>query len=184
MVEIIYRVSVERLHEAIEEIFTHIPEKAQQKIFDKVLRRVERNLKNMSPIKTGRLRGSIKTIKIGKYRAITGPTRKVGRYDLGLILEAGSKGGQIIRARRRSVWTPELRRKSDVELHEVPTRPGWLKFFWKKTGRTHYARQVTRGAIAPRRWVRNTVSRIFPELTEIVFSGFRREYERSAKQFN
>lgn len=155
---ITYNVDIDRLDETIEKIFTQIPEEAQKRIFDEVVWNVERSMEANAPYKTGGLRNSIETRRIGKFEAYTGPTKKVDGYDLGLLLERGSKGGQSI----------------------VPTEKKWMKFFWKKTGQTHYAKKVTRGSIAPRRWVRKTVARLVPEIKLIVNEIWRSEYERNA----
>ena len=56
MSSIIYNVDIDRLDETIEEIFTQIPEEAQQRIFDEVLRNVELSLEAASPYKKGGLR--------------------------------------------------------------------------------------------------------------------------------
>jgi len=156
--EIIYNVSLENLDALIEKIFTEIPEKVQRELFDEVVWNVETSLKVAAPKKSGGLSDSIRTDRIGKFDAFTGPTKKVDGYDLGSILEVGSKGGQILTPRTKS----------------------YMKFRWRKTGATHYFKSVTRGAIAPRRWVRNTVRRIVPEIKRIVYNRWRDEYARNA----
>jgi len=158
MSSINYIVDIDRLDETIEKIFTQIPEEGQRRIFNEVLRNVELALEAAAPYKTGDLRSSIRTNRVGKFEAYTGPTKKVGGHDLGLLLERGSKGGQTI----------------------IPTSRKWMKFFWKKTGQTHYAKKVTRGSIAPRRWVRKTVTRLVPEIKWLVREIWRLEYERNA----
>lgn len=179
---IVYNVDINRLDETIEKIFTQIPEEAQKRIFDEVVWNVETALKVAAPKRDGGLSNSITTKRMGKFEAITGPTKKVDGYDLGLLLERGSKGGQKIRGNTgvRRLLRGTLSAKDARERATSITERGWMKFFWKKTGQTHYAQEVTRGSIAPRRWVRKTVTRLVPEIKRVVNEIWRSEYERNA----
>lgn len=164
MSEIFYEVPIDRLDETIEKIFDGIPLDVKEIWLAEASQKVHTILQSRAPFRSGGLRASIvirpyyKARLAGGRGTIIGPTKKVAGIDLGYMLERGSRGGQTI--------TPTIRR--------------YLKFYWLRTGRWHYAKRVKRGRIKARRWVRGSVDLLTVELQRMAIDRWREELRRGA----
>lgn len=134
MPEIVYEVNLGNIDRVLSKIIDEIPSKALHETFIKGIEIITEELLKTVPRESHGLAYSIQAepkYRLGDVDADIGSTKKVDGWDLGLILERGSIGGQII--------TPRVAK--------------YLRFFWKKTGKWHFARRVRRGTITPRWWV-------------------------------
>ena len=157
-----YEVPIRELDRVLDKVFSEIPKKAVKRFLEKIKVVQEGRLKQevRTLFKgTGGLENSITSI-VESDRVITGPTKKVssrrGVYDLGLILEKGSKGGQVI--------TPYPPRR-------------YLRFYWK--GSIHFRKKVIRGSIRPYYFVRRTYEVMEREAPLRAYLSFKEEYERN-----
>jgi len=161
MSEVVYEVDISQLDSTLDKVFLEIPEQAREEFLDKigvVIRgRLGQAIRGLFMGATGGLDASIVVHK-GRDYVEVGPTKKVssskGVYDLGLILEKGSKGGQVI--------TPINKKK--------------LRFYWK--GRWHFRDRVTRGSTPAYFFVRRTRDTLEPEILMRAVTTFREEYEK------
>jgi hypothetical protein len=164
MSEVTYDIDITQLNQVLEEVFTRTPEVFTEKVLDRSADEIKRRLYENSPVgRFGRephLQDTIKIEKKEKSRLI-GTTKKVDGHDLGTILELGSKGGQEIR----------------------PVTKKALRFYWKRTGKIHYASKVTRGTIEPRFFVRKTSLQMKQELFPHIMEVIRQAYRKNASKY-
>jgi hypothetical protein len=178
-----YYVELGRLNEVIEQIYDRVPEIFTERILDESSKLIRKRMRENTPVgRFGRqkpsLQDSITIEKISDEETHIGPTKKVDGYDLGTIMELGSKGGQIIKPR-----APVRRMRLLREPEIVKPAKKALRFYWKKTGKIHYMNKVTRGTIEPFYFIRKTAGQMRQELVPLVKKIIGEEYRKNSTRY-